>query len=236
MPRMPLLSELDSLSELNLWNQLIPGSHHASSDAGGFLVTEHYYSSQPKIKSQPKLVDLTVRGIQTSVSTDAGVFSKNGLDYATQILLETVTLRDQAVVADLGCGYGPVTAVLAALYSGASFVMLDVNERAVELARRNTSKYHSRVQAVVSDGFSKAPQDRFTDVILNPPIRAGKSVVYRLFEEAAHHLEPDGSLWIVIQKKHGAPSAEKQLTTLFDTVNVCYKKSGYFVYRCQFVK
>jgi 16S rRNA (guanine1207-N2)-methyltransferase len=196
-------------------------------------MTEHYYSSHPNVKSKPRAIRISAKGIERTLWSDAGVFSKEGLDFATYLLLESVDLRDQAVVADLGCGYGPVTAVLSEVYPRASFLMMDVNERAVHLARQNTSEMGQRVRALQSDGFSEADELLFTDIILNPPIRAGKAVVYRLFEESARHLVLDGSLWIVMQKKHGAPSAENKLLTLFEVVDVCYKKSGYYVFRCQ---
>ena len=199
---------------------------------GGKFLTEHYYSERPEVESRPRRIDVSVRGVSVQLMTDAGVFAKGHLDRATAILIETVQLPKRARVVDLGCGYGPVTAVLARTYPDSRWWMLDVNERAVGLARQNTSVLGDRVIVHQSDGFAAVGGQQFTDVILNPPIRAGKAVVYRLFAEAAAHLEAGGGLWVVIQKKHGAASAEKHLRTLFQAVETAYKKSGYFVFHC----
>jgi 16S rRNA (guanine1207-N2)-methyltransferase len=198
----------------------------------GMSVAEHYFSREPKVISNPWLMDVQVRGVTLRLNTDAGVFSKGELDKGTRILIEQVTLREHAKVADLGCGYGVVTAALGTVYPDSTWVMMDVNERAVNLAAENTKPLGSRVRVVLSDGFAAFPDEKCTDVILNPPIRAGKEIVYRLYREARDHLVPGGSLWIVIQKKHGAPSTQAFLQKVFNEVEVCFKKAGYYVYRC----
>ncbi len=195
-------------------------------------MTEHYFSRTPSVSSNPRKIEVQARGVAVWMKTDAGVFSKDELDKGTQILIEHVDLSRGAFVADLGCGYGVVTAILGVVYTDSSWIMMDVNERAVSLAIENTKRLEPRVRAAVSDGFSSFPEAVCTDVILNPPIRAGKETVHRLYKEAKEHLQPGGSLWIVIQKKHGAPSTEMFLQNLFDQVEVRYKKSGYYVFRC----
>ncbi len=194
-------------------------------------MTEHYYSQKPQVSSRPKTISITARGVTLQAKTDTGVFSKDELDKGTRILIENVNLASAAVVVDLGCGYGPVAAILGTVYFDSSWVMMDVNERALRLAVENTRMLRNRVQAVLSDGFLTCPGLVCTDVILNPPIRAGKDVVYRLFQEAKGHLRSGGSLWVVIQKKHGALSTHAYLTSLFDNVETCYKKAGYYVFR-----
>ena len=113
-----------------------------------------------------------------------------------------------------------------------SVTMSDVNERAVELSRRNAQ--HSGVQAQVmqSDGYASIPFRRYDWILQNPPIRAGKSVIYAMFAEGARRLEPNGALWLVIRKQQGADSAAAYLKPLFGQVEAVTKKGGYWVLRC----
>lgn len=196
-------------------------------------MTEHYYTKQPMVKSDPHTVRVIVRGIEIQLKTDNGIFSKKGLDYGTRLLIETVELPNRAHAVDLGCGYGPVSSVLASIYTDSRWTLLDINERAVLLAKENTSKYNERMSYYVSDGFSAVPNLQSTTILLNPPIRAGKETIYRLFSESKEHLQEGGMLWVVMQKKQGAPSAKEFLSMLFPEVTIEKKKSGYYIFCCK---
>ncbi len=196
-------------------------------------MSDHYYAATPESESRLRAVTIRCRGVERTLWTDNGVFAKRGLDSGSALLIETVELPGRGVVVDLGCGYGPVAAVLSVVYPGLSFVMLDVNERAVALAKRNTAGTRERVTAFASDGFAAVPDLRADAVVLNPPIRAGKAVIYRLFEETRDHLVVGGTLWVVMHKKHGADSAERKLTELGADVRVVERKAGFRVLRCE---
>ncbi len=166
------------------------------------------------------------------LTTDRGVFSKNQLDFGTRVLINAVELPEHAEVVDLGCGYGPVTAFLGRLYPDSRWTLIDVNERALALAAENVRQLSDRTRIVLSDGFREV-EDLVADaIILNPPIRTGKAVIYRLFEESHLHLRAGASLWIVIQKKQGANSARAHLETLFTMVDCVERSGGYHVFRC----
>jgi 16S rRNA (guanine1207-N2)-methyltransferase len=190
----------------------------------------HYYTHTPTSESRPTVVTVRVRGIELRLTTDSGVFSKRGLDFGTRLLIETVDLPNRGTMVDLGCGYGVVAASLGTVYPETQWFLLDVNERAVDLAYRNTGALGSRRQVLQSDGFAEVPNLKADAILLNPPIRAGKAVVYRLFEEARDHLLPGGKFWIVIHKKHGAPSAKDKLEELFGQVTLVDRESGYHVF------
>lgn len=193
------------------------------------MQSNHYYSTDPTSASRPHDVTVHVRGVELRLITDSGVFAKKGLDFGTRLLIETVDLTGRVNVVDLGCGYGVVAAALAKVYPKTTWAMLDVNSRAVELARKNTQFLGVRRKVYQSDGFSEVPDMMADAVLLNPPIRAGKAVVYRLFEEARDHLVEGGDFWIVIQKKHGAPSAKAKLEELFGNVRLVDRASGYHI-------
>lgn len=192
---------------------------------------DHYFTNSSEVASQSRQFVVRVRGVELQLESEAGVFSKRGLDFGTRLLIEAVTLPESGLAVDLGCGYGPVASALGRVYPHSRWLMLDVNARAVEVARRNVRQLGERATALVSDGFSEAGSVRADAILLNPPIRAGKSVIYRLFEESLAHLNPDGALWIVIQKKQGAPSARTELERLFPVVTDVTRAGGYHVFR-----
>jgi len=191
---------------------------------------EHYFQGDPSAPSEERVVRVQARGVTVALWTDRGVFSKAGLDEGTRRLIESVDLTGAASALDLGCGYGPVTAILARVYPGVQWWMIDVNRRAVELARRNTADLVPQPVVLQHDGIPPDFEFQFDHVLLNPPIRAGKATVFRLYEEARRALKPGGKLWVVIQKKHGAPSTEVKLRELFERVDVAHRKAGYFVF------
>jgi len=198
-------------------------------------MTEHYYSSQPDTAHDVREINAQLRGRAFRFLTDAGVFSKKGVDFGSRLLIETAALPDAGVFADVGCGYGPIGIAVVATVPDSRAVLMDVNARAVTLARKNAeiNGVADRVTALVSDGFAAAGERRFDAVLINPPIRAGKQVVYRLFAEARDHLKPSGTLWVVIRKKQGAASARDELNRLFASVDVAKQKKGYWILRAE---
>ncbi|MCL6489737.1 MAG: methyltransferase [Alicyclobacillus mali] len=191
---------------------------------------EHYFRDNPSAPTEERVVRIEVRGFTVELVTDRGVFSKAGLDEGTRRLIESVDLTGAASALDLGCGYGPVTAILARAYAGVEWWMIDVNRRAVELARRNTMDLVPPPKVIEHDGIPAQLEVQFDHVLMNPPIRAGKATVFRLYEEARRALKPGGKLWVVIQKKHGAPSTEAKLRELFEQVDIAHRKAGYYVF------
>ncbi len=197
------------------------------------MESSHYYSADPMSESRPHDVMVRVRDVELRLTTDSGVFAKKGLDFGTRLLIETVDLTGRVHIVDLGCGYGVVAAALAKVYPETTWTMLDVNRRAVELAHKNTDFLGERRKVYQSDGFAEVPDVVADAVLLNPPIRAGKAVIYRLFEEARNHLVEGGDFWIVIQKKHGAPSAKKKLEELFGNVRLVDRAAGYHIFHAR---
>jgi len=104
-----------------------------------------------------------------------------------------------------------------------------VNLRALELSRDNAKRNHAEVICAESDGLAAFQGKTFDTVITNPPIRAGKQVIYRMFAETAKALKPGGSLYLVIRKQQGAESCMKYLATLFDRVEKTSRSGGFWV-------
>ncbi|WP_135556505.1 class I SAM-dependent methyltransferase [Paenibacillus cymbidii] len=195
---------------------------------------EHYYTAKPTGKRDLHTIVETLRGTSFTFQSDAGVFAKKGVDYGSCALIEAMELADDSRVLDVGCGYGPIGLAAAKAAPRGHVTMLDINERAVELARDNAARNGiGNVTVLQSDLLERVSGERFDVIVSNPPIRAGKAVVHRLFEQASDRLRPGGCLWIVIQKKQGAPSAMAKLETLFPNVRIVDKDKGYWVIRAE---
>ena len=175
--------------------------------------------------------DLTVvlLGQKMNFYTDAGVFSKKMIDYGSQVLLSTLDFQEGESVLDVGCGYGPIGLSLAKA-KGVAVTMVDVNERALDLAKKNASRNGVEAQIFSSDVY-EAVEGVFDHVISNPPIRAGKKVVHQVITGSFDHLKPGGDLTIVIQKKQGAPSAKAKMEETFGTCEIVKKDKGYYILR-----
>ncbi|WP_347548101.1 class I SAM-dependent methyltransferase [Pseudalkalibacillus hwajinpoensis] len=192
---------------------------------------EHYYTKNPGVKSDPNRITAELRGRRFQFTTDSGVFSKKEVDFGSKLLIETFEEPEiEGDIVDAGCGYGPIGISLASGLSNRRFYLLDVNERATELAMNNAirNSVHN-VSVMESDQLCAVKDKTFASVITNPPIRAGKQVVHGILEEAHHVLKKDGTLWIVIQKKQGAPSAINKLEEMFGHVETVVKKKGYYI-------
>lgn len=195
-------------------------------------MADHYYSKKPSVSSDRQTVRTSLRGKTFEFTTDAGVFSKEGIDFGSRLLIEAMDIAETDEVLDVGCGYGPIGLTAASLAHRGRVTMVDINERAVELAKENArSNSIANAEIVQGDLFESVEGKTFTKILTNPPIRAGKQVVHRIFELAFEHLVEGGQLWIVIQKKQGAPSAQAKLESLFGAVEEVTKDKGYRIYR-----
>lgn len=198
-------------------------------------MSSHYYTSKPGTAHDIREIEYTFLGRRLSFLTDANVFSKDRVDFGSSLLIQTMQINPNANVLDLGCGYGPVGICTALLADAGSITMVDINERAVELARKNIKQNGiSNAEVLISDGVQALPKDaRFDTVLTNPPIRAGKDKVFEFYEGAHHYLVDGGELWVVIQKKQGADSTEKKLKEIFSEVEMVQQEKGYRIYKAK---
>lgn len=192
---------------------------------------EHYYTSTPTSAHEVRSFRAVFAGRVLAFDTDAGVFSKQHVDPGSELLCGALPDDLSGDVLDMGCGWGAMTVLTLARFPKLNITMADVNERALSLAVANVEKNHMQARAVLSDGFERI-EGMFDAVITNPPIRAGKAVIYKMFEDAKAHLKPGGMLVLVIRKQQGAPSALKFLKTLYRKAEVIARDGGYWIIRC----
>ena len=193
-------------------------------------MSEQYYTADPTSESKPVPCAFPYRGWGLHFMTDAGVFSKGELDPGTRLLLDALPDLTGDVL-DVGCGWGAIGIAIAKAYPDCRVTMVDVNRRALSLCRENAGRNQVAVTCLESDGLAAVAGQTFDVVVTNPPIRAGKQVIYRMFADAARQLRPGGALYLVIRKQQGAESCVKYLKTIFDTVEKLDKSNGYWVLR-----
>ena len=193
----------------------------------------HYFSEDnDNLKSNPQLIAFSVNNVPLKFNTDNGVFSKNNFDRGTEILLKYLNVNEEFKTAlDLGCGYGVIGIYLNKTFN-LTVDMVDINKRAINLTKENVNLNNAEANVFLSNGFTEIT-NKYDLIITNPPIRAGKKIVYQFFEDAEKYLNKDGEFYTVINKKHGANSALLKLKTIFNNVEIVNKKKGFYVIKCK---
>lgn len=189
------------------------------------------YFTNENLPSNVRKTECVVSGRRFIFLTDNGVFSKDGLDFGSRLLLETIPLEEVGgKILDMGCGYG-VFGIVVAKLTKAHVDMVDVNLRALHLAERNIKENHVDDVDVFESNVYENVSGKYSSIITNPPIRAGKKVVYDIVMNAKEHLEENGKLFLVIRKEQGAKSLIVDLQKIYN-VKVLEKKKGFFILEC----
>lgn len=199
-------------------------------------MSEHYYSQKPQVESKPRKWQFSLLGHSFTFETDAGVFSKSEVDFGSRVLIESFVMPEiDGIILDIGCGYGPIGLSMAKQYPNRTVYMVDVNERAIQLAKKNAEiNGIQNVRILKSDGVSNVEEGlQVAAVLTNPPIRAGKDIVFKIYDDAYDVLKSGGELWVVIQKKQGAPSTVKRLEEIFKSVEIVEKEKGYWIIKAK---
>ncbi|MBR8743083.1 class I SAM-dependent methyltransferase [Nocardiopsis sp. MG754419] len=192
-------------------------------------MAQHYFDSSPDAASRPSTADLVLPDVHLRLHTDRGVFSPDRIDLGTRVLLESVPAPPpEGTLLDVGCGYGPIALTLAHRAPGARVLGVDVNARAVGLARRNAAEHgfgHARFAVVTPEGGLAPEQGAdvetpstgadllgpFDVIWSNPPIRVGKDVLHTLLRAWLGRLSPNGVAHLVVQRHLGSDSLQKWL-------------------------
>ncbi len=197
----------------------------------------HYFSEVQDVKSVKKIINYEIKNEKFEFLTDNGVFSKTKVDFGTDVMLRTFLNENKKLenirILDIGCGYGVVSVVLKRFFEKAKILSTDVNERALELTKENIQKNNRTDDFEVRKSFVFDNISENFDVILsNPPIRAGKQVIFEIYEKSFFHLNKNGEFYCVIQTKHGAKSTKKKLEELFGNCTTLVIEAGYRIFKC----
>ena len=190
----------------------------------------HYFAEHPKSKMRLGIIHTHLRGIHFEFLTASGVFSKKRVDLGTRLLIESMVLPQEGYVLDIGCGYGAVGIAAATFNPNLRVIMVDVNERAVRLARQNAEKnYVSNVE--VRRGYLYEPVKDlvFNCVLSNPPVSAGMETVKAIIFEAPEHMASKALFQMVVKSKIGGKRLLMVFEEAFGNIEVLARKSGYRV-------
>ena len=191
---------------------------------------DHYFiNDKTKTKETNKII---IKAFNKSYNfyVGQGVFSKEHFDYGSRLLLENLDIPLKGNILDLGCGYGPVGIILADNYD-VEVDMIDINDWAIELTKKNIELNKVKANTFISDVYSNITK-KYSAIITNPPIRAGKEIVKRFLFEASKHLEEDGSLYFVMRTNHGVKTMMKELEKTYK-LEVLKKSNGFYIIRCK---
>ena len=189
------------------------------------------YFDNVDLKSEIRKFDVDILNNKFTFYSDNGVFCKEHLDFGSRLLLENIPWNEiTGSILDVGCGYGPI-GIIASMLTGNKVTMCDVNKRALHLAKMNAKENKIDALIIESDCYSNI-SGKYSTIITNPPIRAGKKIVYDILFSAKEYLIPDGTLFLVIHKDQGAKSLIKDLEDAYN-VQVLEKNKGFFVIKCK---
>ena len=193
---------------------------------------EHYFTNNTNLKSEIREIKYSYSSTSFIFYSDLGVFSKNKIDYGSQVLLEEYLKSNNKTfnVLDVGCGYGFIGTVISKI-TGSYVTMIDINKRAVHLANRNIKLNSVNAESYVSDVYSEVTK-KYDRIITNPPIRAGKVKVLEILLGAREFLTEQGELYFVIRKDQGAKSIVKELIKYY-IVEELNKSKGFYVFRAK---
>ena len=194
-------------------------------------MTKMYFAENPDAKHDIHELHVELLGQRLTFLTDAGVFSKKMIDYGSRVLLSVLDFEAGEQVLDVGCGYGPLGLTLAKA-QGVTATMVDINQRALDLAQKNAERNQISADIFQSNVYEKV-SGIFDHIISNPPIRAGKQVVHEVISGSYEHLTVGGDLTLVIQKKQGAPSAKSKMEAVFSNCEIVKKDKGYYILRSE---
>ncbi|MGK5523210.1 class I SAM-dependent methyltransferase [Micromonospora sp. URMC 107] len=198
------------------------------------MTGEHYFTAEPTTAANPREVEFSVAGRDYALASSAGVFSAARLDPGTAVLLRKAELPSAGTTGallDLGCGFGPITCVLASSAPSATVWAVDVNERARELTAANAARVGAADRVRVA-----APDDVPADLTLaeiwsNPPIHVGKDELHGILLRWLPRLAPDGVAWLVVARYLGGDSLQRWLVEQGWQVGRHASQKGYRVLR-----
>jgi 16S rRNA G1207 methylase RsmC len=202
----------------------------ATMSAGATSPSEHYSTKKPTSPFKTETIDVEISNKTFTFVTPSGVFSFGRVDPASLLLLTSAHIQKSANILDLGCGWGFIGIAIKKLFPNSDVTMVDINERAVQLAKKNAKLNSTRVTILQSNLYEAIPS-QFDAILTNPPMKAGRELCYQIIEQSKSHLKTDGSLSLVALHNRGGAMLEKKMKEVFGNVETVAKKSGFRVYQ-----
>ena len=189
----------------------------------------HYFINDSNVKSNKRTLLYTYNKYNFRFVSDNGVFSKNEIDEGSDALLKSYLSKGKiGRTLDVGSGVGLLGIVVSKI-NDIEVDMLEINSRAVSLCEENIKLNGVNKCNVYESDIYEKTHDKYDVIISNPPIRAGKKVVFEILEKAYDYLNDDGELWVVIRKNQGADSARKKMTEVFNNCEIMDREKGFYI-------
>jgi len=190
----------------------------------------HYYSEKQTSPLRLEKIKAVLRKKLFEFYSGSGVFSKKKVDNGTKVLVENCSVKDGWNILDLGCGYGVVGIVIAKIFPKTAVLMVDVNKRALKLAKMSLELNNVENADVKYSNLYSAVKEKFNTIIVNPPITAGRKLCFRIIEEAKEHLEKDGLLQLIAKHRKGGKMLGEKMLEVFGNMEEKAKSGGYRLY------
>lgn len=197
----------------------------------------HYYSKKQTSQLNEQQVTVRLLGYEFKFNTASGLFSKDHLDNATKLLIETASKElsesqkpnQQITAVDLGCGWGVVGIILKRLHQNINFVAVDINERAIDYTTKNAKKNKAQIE-VLQSNILEAIKEPVDIILTNPPYAAGRDICFQFIEQSKNQLVDNGQLYLVARHQKGGKMLEKKMEETFGNVQTLAKSGGFRVY------
>lgn len=176
------------------------------------------------------MITVILRNREFQFRTKPGLFSKDKIDRGSQLLIETIEIKSDDTVLDIGCGYGPIGLVAATLAKNGKVYMVDVDIRAVKFSQINAELNNiTNVEVIPSDGFEDLPQNLMFDVVVShPPTHVPKEMLIYLIRDAHKRLNPGGKLYFVTEKRV-KPLIQREVKKVFGNYKIVNSNFHYSV-------
>ena len=194
------------------------------------LFMTHYYSEKQTSPLRLCKIKSALMGKVFEFYSGSGVFSKKKVDNGTRVLVENCIVKDEWKVLDLGCGYGVVGVVIGKIFPKTIVLMVDVNKRALKLAKMNIELNNIENADVKYSNLYSAVKEKFNTIIVNPPITAGRKLCFRIIEESKEHLEKEGLLQLIARHRKGGKILGEKMLEVFGNMEEKTKSGGYRLY------
>ncbi|MBI2148870.1 class I SAM-dependent methyltransferase [Candidatus Woesearchaeota archaeon] len=190
---------------------------------------EHYFTKSPKSELKIKKLKAILRKKEIEFYTASGLFSINQVDKGSELLINKCLIENNWKILDLGCGYGIIGLSLLKFNITLKLTFSDINERAIQITKKNLEFHKLKAELIQSDGFESI-KEKFNTILLNPPQTAGKKLCFKLIEDSKQHLEKEGYLQIVARHNKGGKELSKKMFEVFNNVKEISKSAGYRIY------
>lgn len=193
------------------------------------FVVEHYFTRNPSSEMREKKIIVSFSRKKFTLISSSGVFSKDKPDTASIILCEAAKSQISGKILDMGCGYGLIGICLLKFNPNLKITFSDVNERALELTKKNLILNKLKGEVIYSDGADNI-KTKFDHVLLNPPMAAGRKICFKIINDAHNLLNNGGSLFVVARHQKGGKLIKEHMKEEFGNVNDAARKAGFHVY------